>query len=82
MNYMGQASTTVSGQACLRWDKPEFHSYVNGLSFPDESISAAGNFCRNPDSDPGGVWCFQSLDVGDYGYCDVTQCAGQYFLRI
>ena len=77
---MGQANTTASGQACRRWDdKRLFNS--DEYSFPDESISAAENFCRNPDSMEGGVWCFIAGGYG-YGYCDVTQCAGQYLFRI
>ena len=78
---MGQASTTASGEACRHWDEPAFQSWFNSdkYSFPDETISAAENFCRNPDNDEGGVWC---ETAGGWEYCDVTQCAGQYFLRI
>ena len=82
---MGQANTTASGQACMRWDEQAFQRLFNSdeYSFPDESISSAENFCRNPNSDEGGVWCtIAGGDDGGWGYCNVTQCAGQYLLRI
>ncbi len=26
--------------------------------FPDDTLEEAANFCRNPDLEPGGPWCY------------------------
>ena len=38
------------------------------------------NYCRNPDEDSGGVWCYKTdpNDSEDWEYCALTNCAGTY----
>jgi hypothetical protein len=44
------------------------------MPFPDGSAAAAENYCRNPDSEPGGPWCY-TTDAGvRWEYCDVPLC--------
>lgn len=76
-NYMGTVSETVSGVVCWRWDSlPEYFIPLMDNEFPDATVSDAANYCRNPDNDAGGPWCYRSTDDG-YEYCDTTAC-GQY----
>ena len=45
--------------------------------FPDDSIKSARKFCRNPDGDLGGPWCYVRIEgsnVVEKEYCDVTFC--------
>ena len=45
-NYDGKLSTTRSGRKCQAWASKSPHNH--GLN------SYPGNFCRNPDGEPGG----------------------------
>ena len=72
-DYKGTVSHTVSGRECLRWDE---QSYCKGCRGEDE------NYCRNPDEDSRGVWCFvDGLDENDntyYEHCSqIEDCPGE-----
>lgn len=72
VEYAGPANRTKSGYVCSGWTKL---TMAENSRFPDGSRSAAGNRCRNPTGDPGGPWCYASVDgtvVPDY--CDVADC--------
>jgi len=72
--YGGKINVTKSGYACSKWSDVQ-DSPAADLKFPDGSRSAAGNRCRNPTGDPGGPWCYASVDgavVPDY--CDTSGC--------
>ena len=32
------------------------------------------NFCRNPDEDTSGPWCFTTNPIVPWGYCNVPKC--------
>ncbi|GJQ66748.1 hypothetical protein Trydic_g4688 [Trypoxylus dichotomus] len=87
MEYGGGVKKTTTGKKCLRWNKKrpkvriddevvsreEFHKSL----FPDESASYGKKNCRNPDSDPGGPWCFvegSNKKEVEKEYCDVAFC--------
>ena len=61
--YTGTANTTVNGIACQVWssDLPHSHGYN---SVGDH------NFCRNPDNDSGGTWCYTTDPNVRWDYCD------------
>lgn len=45
--------------------------------FPDGSRTKAKNFCRNPNDDIGGPWCYveeRSFELVEKEYCDVPFC--------
>ena len=71
--YMGTESSTVNGFACVAWTDTTF---TDPDLFPDESVEAASNFCRNPDGKEGGVWCQTGPDVSQWENCDVPLCQG------
>ena len=42
--------------------------------FPDGSMAAAENFCRNPDREAGGPWCYTTDPDVRWEYCPVQSC--------
>jgi len=52
--YAGCQDKSTSGKSCMPWSK-----------YP--GFSADGNYCRNPDTDGGGIWCFVP---GSWEYCN------------
>jgi len=67
--YEGTVSETFSGKTCQRWDK---NYPQNNLKFrpPDSSH----NFCRMPDKDAKGPWCYTTDRNTRYEFCDVPKC--------
>ncbi len=76
--YGGKISRTRSGRTCQRWDTtvPHLHDYSqSACQFPDDTVSDAANYCRNPDSDEhGGPWCFTTDPDTRWEYCDIPMC--------
>ena len=70
--YRGDKSTTKSGRKCAFWK----HRMTN----LDPSIGeSAENFCRNPDGDIGGPWCYVDQDVvGDEAADDKGEKGGNW----
>ncbi|CAG0906636.1 unnamed protein product [Cyprideis torosa] len=56
-------------RSCTRWDSNDQYP---DESFPEQSRKAAQNFCRNPNNDVGGPWCWVSNQ--DMEYCNVPFC--------
>ena len=77
-NYFGSVSTTTSGFLCQRWDSqsPHPHNLTNPERFPDVSVEAASNYCRNPDGKAEGPWCFTDDPFMEWEYCDIPVCSG------
>ena len=73
---MGTADHTADGVSCQSWDTqtPHSHSLTDAAFFQDETISDAGSFCRNPDGEPGGPWCYTVDDTIRWAYCAVDLC--------
>uniref|UniRef100_A0A671SKK9 Hepatocyte growth factor-like protein n=1 Tax=Sinocyclocheilus anshuiensis TaxID=1608454 RepID=A0A671SKK9_9TELE len=70
-DYRGKVSTTKSGRTCQQWWSkfPHDHrwtpSATNGLEL---------NYCRNPDGDRIGPWCYTTDPERRYESCDIPQC--------
>lgn len=72
VNYLGNLSETQTGSRCWRWDT------FKGLTddnFPDLSVKKARNFCRNPNYDPNGPWCYISSDKQKKESCNIPLCS-------
>jgi len=80
--YWGSVSTTVNGRTCQSWSASSPHepsAFVIDENFPDGSVAAAGNKCRNPE--PGfneGVWCYTTDPRVRWELCHVPMCPGNY----
>ena len=76
--FCGQLSRSKTGKTCQRWDSqfPHKHS-LDPSRFPEASLKDAANYCRNPDDDTGGPWCYTTDTNKKWEHCDVTQC-GKY----
>jgi hypothetical protein len=61
-NYNGTVSTTVGGRTCQVWslDTPQSHNF---------NYVGTHNYCRNPDNDPAGTWCYTTDPNVRWEYC-------------
>ncbi len=73
---MGTLAVTLHGKPCQRWDSqtPQSHDRNDVDTFPDASLSDATNYCRNPDNEPNGPWCYTTYPNARWQYCDVQFC--------
>jgi len=71
--YMGTMTTTVNGYTCRPWT-PYSAARVDS-NYPDGSIAAASNYCRNTDSDGSGPWCYTTDPNKNWEYCPAPLCA-------
>ena len=65
---MGKKAVTKRGHQCEKWSD---HGFDDDNDFPDTSVAAAHNYCRNPDGEYG-PWCYTS--GGGWGYCYIPNC--------
>jgi len=75
---MGTMTTTTGGYTCRPWTEGSPYSGATIASnYPEGSIAAASNYCRNPDSDGGGPWCHTTDPSKNWEYCPVPLCSGK-----
>uniref|UniRef100_A0A8C6XSW2 Prothrombin n=1 Tax=Naja naja TaxID=35670 RepID=A0A8C6XSW2_NAJNA len=73
LSYRGTLSVTVSGDQCLPWASEK----VRQLSYKKdflEDVPLVENYCRNPDHDEEGVWCYIDHPNMTYNYCNLNYC--------
>ena len=72
--YTGRKVVTINGRSCQMWasQAPQTHTVFTNL--PDGSEANAANFCRNPDNEPNGPWCYTTDSTVRWEYCDVPFC--------
>ena len=76
-DYRGTTAHTTSGRECQAWAQnyPHSHSYNTDILFPYETVSRAGNFCRNPFKYyGGGPWCYTMDPDVRWRHCDIEMC--------
>ena len=66
--YTGDESKTVSGKECQRWASQYPHKH--------DQPAWDHNFCRNPTSDDGGVWCYTTSSNTRWEYCSQIDTCG------
>lgn len=72
--YRGKKATTAAGTPCQAWAAQEPHHH---RIFTPETNPRAGlekNYCRNPDDDVNGPWCYTTNPKKLFDYCDVPHC--------
>ena len=75
VNYAGSVGITRSGRLCQRWDAQTPHTHnVTTAMLPDVSVTEAEAFCRSPDQDRNGPWCFTTDPQVVWEYCDIPTC--------
>lgn len=68
--YSGTQSTTSTGKTCQRWDVDTPHKVQH---VPKDG--GHHNYCRNPDNDSRGTWCYTTDKKTRWDYCDIPKCA-------
>ena len=76
--YMGTLSQTVNSRTCQSWASITPHvpnsASQNDANYPDGSREAAMNYCRNPDSDTVGPWCYTTDPNVRWETCNLPSC--------
>ncbi|KAH0629994.1 hypothetical protein JD844_012522 [Phrynosoma platyrhinos] len=83
-DYRGRVNVTTSGIPCQRWDSqtPHRHHFVpekyECKVFPTlfPTVRLEENYCRNPDNDSHGPWCYTMEPNTQFDYCAIKPCAG------
>ncbi|XP_004674018.1 PREDICTED: plasminogen [Condylura cristata] len=77
--YRGKKATTVTGTPCQPWaaQEPHKHSIFTPETKPQAGLEE--NYCRNPDGDTSGPWCYTMNPRKLFDYCDIPQCASSAF---
>jgi len=70
-DYRGHESVTKSGKTCQRWDQQTPHRHSNTPQAKPKAGLDENNFCRNPDGEVGGAWCYTTDAKTRWEYCDV-----------
>lgn len=72
-DYRGTVSVTASGKECQQWDSQSPHQHSRTpVNYPWSGLDA--NYCRNPDGEPGGAWCYTNSSASRWEYCEVMHC--------
>jgi len=76
--YAGVLSTTSTGRSCLRWDSLSQHAtkLQDANRFPDASLYDTSSYCRNPDRNSGGPWCYWGDNESSWEHCSIPSCTG------
>uniref|UniRef100_A0A8B9Q4V4 Plasmin n=1 Tax=Apteryx owenii TaxID=8824 RepID=A0A8B9Q4V4_APTOW len=75
-DYRGTEAKTRRGIPCQKWAEKVPHK----PNFTPEKHPSAGleeNYCRNPDVDENGPWCYTTDPATRYDYCNIPECEGQ-----
>lgn len=64
---------TTHGSRCLAWGSEQAKALSEGQDF-NPAVPLAENFCRNPDGDEEGAWCYVAGQPGGFEYCDLDYC--------
>uniref|UniRef100_A0A8C5SCI2 Prothrombin n=1 Tax=Laticauda laticaudata TaxID=8630 RepID=A0A8C5SCI2_LATLA len=73
LSYRGTLSVTVSGDQCLPWASEKVRQLSYKKDFLEE-VPLVENYCRNPDHDEEGVWCYVDHPNMTYNYCNLNYC--------
>ncbi|XP_047194110.1 plasminogen [Hippoglossus stenolepis] len=72
-DYRGTKSRSKTGKTCQRW-KAKFPHVPNMTPESHPRADLDSNFCRNPDGDSGGPWCYTTDSSTRWEHCNVASC--------
>ena len=87
IDYTGMRNVTREGSPCRTWSS-HVGVYIEtnitladpiiDENFPEGDVGLARNYCRNPDNDSRGLWCFTGdRDPLAYQFCDIPLCGSE-----
>ncbi|KAF3856198.1 hypothetical protein F7725_016921 [Dissostichus mawsoni] len=75
-NYRGMVRKTRKGITCQKWNINTPHrTKINQSTHPEANLTE--NYCRNPDGDQHGPWCYTTDPKTEFDYCAIKHCAGE-----
>ncbi|KAJ8270711.1 hypothetical protein GJAV_G00118370 [Gymnothorax javanicus] len=73
-DYRGTKSKTKSGKTCQKWGATFPHNpNVTPEKYPNAGLES--NFCRNPDGDSTGPWCYTTDFSTRWEHCGIPDCS-------
>nr|XP_033782287.1 hepatocyte growth factor-like protein isoform X2 [Geotrypetes seraphini] len=73
--YNGYISKTRKGITCQKWSEQLPHKpHISPVTHPSAGLEE--NYCRNPDRDSHGPWCYTMDPKTQFDYCAIKPCAG------
>ncbi|XP_066171952.1 plasminogen-like isoform X1 [Sylvia atricapilla] len=75
-DYRGTEAKTQTGILCQKWTEKTPHK----PKYTPEKYPNAGleeNYCRNPDADESGPWCYTTDPAKRFDYCAIPECEDQ-----
>uniref|UniRef100_A0A8C6WK68 Macrophage stimulating 1 n=1 Tax=Neogobius melanostomus TaxID=47308 RepID=A0A8C6WK68_9GOBI len=79
-NYKGSVRKTRKGITCQKWSVNTPHrTKINTRTHPEANLTE--NFCRNPDRDQHGPWCYTTDPKTEFDYCAIKQCGKAHSLQ-
>lgn len=76
-NYEGNLNTSVTDLPCVSWTDTRVADFTQNTTEWTKGKLGEHNYCRNPDNDPVGFWCYveeAGFEVLKPGYCKITEC--------
>uniref|UniRef100_A0A6Q2ZBM7 Hepatopoietin-A n=1 Tax=Esox lucius TaxID=8010 RepID=A0A6Q2ZBM7_ESOLU len=74
-SYRGEVSRTRSGLPCSFWRD---YSNSGDRDTAVLTVGQEGRFCRNPDGDKHGPWCYTNSTTIPWDYCSVKPCESNH----
>ncbi|CAG0885724.1 unnamed protein product [Darwinula stevensoni] len=82
LEYAELKNADADGRMCQPWfsrSNNKRFSLLNLLALPDQSVDSSHNYCRNPNVDRGGPWCFTEEGTGEgWRQCGILFCFEEY----
>ncbi|XP_039272402.1 plasminogen-like [Styela clava] len=72
-SYRGILAVSESGRTCQQWDLQAPHAHTRTVCNHPES-GLINNYCRNPDNEPNGPWCYTTDPEKRWEYCEIPMC--------
>uniref|UniRef100_A0A672YFE5 Plasminogen n=1 Tax=Sphaeramia orbicularis TaxID=375764 RepID=A0A672YFE5_9TELE len=75
-DYRGTKTRTKTGKTCQKWASSFPHRpNITPQSHPLADLES--NFCRNPDGDSGGPWCYTTNPNTRWEHCNIPNCTDE-----